>query len=306
MIGDPSNPDEAVNFTSKSLSFVERYIELLGLVGFSKEDYARDIALKLFQHGMIKTWFRHRPEGWEMRSGVWSPYYIDLRPLTSFKESWKILPEVGLALGKTIEAKAPYVNKGLGVAEAAIALSTAVTGYARLPTCYTRKMEEVRTVEDFDTILSKYGQHSLVEGEIADGDRFVIIDDTVTMFDTKLVTKRQLDYELKRRERMTGRKIEGVECDNVLVLIDREQGAEKVARENGMRLFSVIKFASEALSWMKGSMDPLEYEVMKDYCKDWRPYQDKEKRQELFNEAMKESPFLQALREKGDSGRVQY
>ncbi len=293
-------------FTSKSLSFVERYIELLGLVGFSREDYAKDITLKLFQHGMVKTWFRHRPEGWEMRSGVWSPYYIDLRPLTSFQESWKILPEVGLALGKTIESQIPRVNKGLGVAEAAIVLSTAVTGYSRLPTCYTRKMEEVRTVEDFDSILSKYGQHSLVEGEINDGDKFAIIDDTVTMFDTKLVTKRQLYYELKRRERLTGKKIEGIECDDVLVLIDREQGAEDVALRNGMKLFSVIKFASEALGWLKEYMHPLEYEVMKDYCKDWRSYQDKEKQLGLLKSAMKDSPYVRALRNQGGSGRVTY
>jgi hypothetical protein len=165
-------------------------------------------------------------------------------------------------------------------------------------------MEEVRTVEDFDVILSKYGQHSLVEGEIEDGDRFVIIDDTVTMFDTKLVTKRQLGYELKRRERLTGRKIEGVECDDVLVLIDREQGARQVARQNGMRLFSVIKFASEALGWLKESMHPVEYEVMRDYCKDWRHYQDKEMKEELLKSAMKDSPFLQALREKGNVGRA--
>jgi orotate phosphoribosyltransferase len=304
LTGPPPRADDVGNFTSKSLDFIEKYIELLGLAGFSKEDYARDIALKLFQHGMVKTWFRHRPGGWEMRSGIWSPYYIDLRPLTSFEESWKILPEVGLALGKTIEGQLPEVNKGLGVAEAAIVLSTAVTGYARLPTCYTRKMEEVRTVEDFNAVLPKYGQHSLVEGEILDGDRFVIIDDTVTMFDTKLVTKRQLDSELKRRERLTGKRIEGVKCDDVLVLIDREQGGESVARQNGMRLFSVIKFASEALDWLKGAMHPVEYEVMKDYCRDWRRYQDGKIQKELLESAMKESPFVQALRGSANPGGV--
>jgi orotate phosphoribosyltransferase len=296
MSGIPESTDEVNGFASQSLSFIEKYIELLGLAGFSRGEYARDIALKFFQHGMIKTWYRHRPGGWEMRSGMWSPYYIDLRPLTSFRESWKMLPEVGIALGKTIDSQVPLANKGLGVAEAAIVLSAAVTGYSKLPTCYTRKMEEVRTVEDFDRILAKYGQHSLVEGEIRDSDTFVIIDDTVTRFDTKLVTKRQLDYELERRQRLTGKKIEGVRCDDVMVLIDREQGAEEVAREHGMRLFSVIKFASEALGWLKGMMEPIEYEVLKDYCNDWRPYQDEGRRKELQEMAMRESPFMRTLR----------
>ncbi|MGA1974052.1 MAG: hypothetical protein ABSG92_00220 [Conexivisphaerales archaeon] len=294
--GQNPRADDSKGFSSRSLSFIERYVELLNLAGFSREDYAKDITLKLFQHSMIRTWFRQRPEGWIMRSGIWSPYYVDLRPLTSFAESWKILPEVGVVLGKTIEEQIPHVNKGLGVAEAAIVLSTAVTGYSMIPTCYTRKMEEVKTLEDFDRVLSGYGQHSLVEGEIVDGDSFVIIDDTVSRFDTKLVTKRQLEYELKRREKMTGQRISGVRCEDVLVLIDREQGAEEVARDHGMRLFSVIKFASQALDWLKSEMHPVELEILRDYCRDWRSYQDEKRRKELYRIAMDESPQLERLR----------
>jgi hypothetical protein len=42
--------------------------------------------------------------------------------------------------------------------------------------------------------------------------------------------------------------------------------------------------------------------VLRNYCRDWRSYQDEERRKELQEVAMRESPFLRTLRLKSASG----
>lgn len=48
-----------------------------------KDDYGAEISKILYQEGMIQTWINDRAEGWTLRNGLWSPYYIQCRPITS-------------------------------------------------------------------------------------------------------------------------------------------------------------------------------------------------------------------------------
>jgi len=110
-----------------------------------------------------------------------------------------------------------------------------------------------------------------------DGDIFVAVDDLVTRFDSKLVAIEQLTLEAQRRNL-------AVKCKEVVVIIDREQGAALRAAEKEMKLHSLIPFQSQGIEWLKDSFSPLEYTIIKDYLKDSTPYQNELLRQQRMAE----------------------
>jgi hypothetical protein len=69
-------------------------------------------------------------------------------------------------------------------------------------------------------------------------------------------------------------------------LIDREQGANKVAQTNGMSLRSLTKFKTEGVNWLKDRMAQKEYETVIDYLKDDQTYQNKALQDELKRVAL--------------------
>jgi len=236
-------------------------------------DIGKEIITDLYRHGLIKTWLRDKPEGWTLVSGLWSPFYIQLRTLPSYPNLLtKIGRHLGLLIGETCHA-----DRVLGVAMAGIPIATAVSLQHDLPLCYTRKVSGVQSLEALQKAASQYGEHALVEGTMEDGDIFVAVDDLVTRFDSKLVAIEQLTIEAQRRN-LT------VQCKDVAVIIDREQGAALRATEKEMTLHSLIPFQSKGIEWLKNSFSPLEYKVIKDYLKDSKPYQNELLRQQRITE----------------------
>jgi uridine monophosphate synthetase len=165
-----------------------------------------------------------------MISGLWSPFYLQLRVLSSFPQTLKI---IGQAMSVFLEDKAPDVNKLVGIAFAGVPIATAISLESGIPACHTRKIQGVRTMEDFQKALAEYGQHSLVEGIIKDGDNLCIVDDLVTGLETKLVARAQIMTEIEKRG------ITDVTCDDIAVIVDRQQGAEEKAKQAGLRLSRV-------------------------------------------------------------------
>jgi len=206
----------------------------------------KEIFIELYKKGLIKT-LKDKPEGWKLVSGIWSPFYIQLRLLPSHPD---LLNEIGNLLGKKIRGCG---NKLLGIAMAGIPIATAISLHYNMPMCYTRKISGVKSIQE----IEKYGEHSLVEGEIKEGDEFIAIDDIVTKFDSKLMAIKQLEMEAEKRECK-------IKCKHVAVVIDRQQGAEKIAKQHGIELHSLIKF-KDAMKWIKDFMSEKEYEIIVDY-----------------------------------------
>ena len=117
----------------------------------------------------------------------------------------------------------------------------------------------------------------MVEGVMKEGDTVGIIDDLVTKFDSKLIAIKQLELELRLR------KLKRVKCSDIVVLLDREQGAEKAAEDYGVKLHSLIPFMSKGLEWMKGEITNKEYEVIVDYLRDNKKYQDTNLQKNLYD-----------------------
>lgn len=242
------------------------------------DDIPKEITNLLYEAGVIKTWLKDRPQGWELHDKQWSPFYIQLRVINSLSNSKEILEKVGTAMGNMIKEVAPETTKIVGVALAGIPLAVAITMCSGIPSCYTRSFPETRESCDLDEsireINKKYGEPKLVEGKLQNKDNLVIVDDLVTSFNSKLIAKKLIDYETARRQ-IT------VTCDKVAVLFDREQGAAANAQHYGMDLFSLIPFHTKGMDWLKDKMSPKEYEVICDYLDKPEEYQDMSVRKEL-------------------------
>jgi orotate phosphoribosyltransferase len=168
-------------------------------------------------------------------------------------------------------------NKLVGVATAGIPISVITTYISGLPSCYTRKIENVKTLDDLKIKLKEYGDHDVIEGDLIDGDNIVIVDDLITDGGSKLIAKELIEYAKKEK------KI-SITCKNVAVVIDREQGGAEELKEAGLDVHSLIPFKTKGIYWLKDKLKKDEFELIKDYLKDDTKYQDEALREKLLKE----------------------
>ena len=227
-------------------------------------DLKTQIMSDIYENRMLLTATRDKPAGWKLISGLWSPFYIQLRLISSFPET---LRRVGQAMTLLLKENAPHVNKIIGIAFAGVPIATVVSLDSGIPACHTRKLTGVKTEEELYQALSSYGQHSLVEGLLEEGDRICLVDDLVTGMSSKLVARAQVFAEVKRRG------IEDITCDDIAVIVDRQQGAQALAAQEGMELHSLIEFADEGLPLIRHLMTEEEYNLIVEYLKDPKSHQ---------------------------------
>ena len=156
------------------------------------------VARELHKNGLIKF------GEFTLKSGVVSPFYIDLRQVQSYPSTLQI---VAKAYGEMLATSSPDVFLA-GVPEAGTPLATA-TGFAT-----NRKLLQPRKV------VKDHGTKSSVEGAFAVGDRVVVLDDLITKGDSKLEAIAQIEQA-------------GLALEKFIVLIDREQGGLDAIRSAG-------------------------------------------------------------------------
>lgn len=150
---------------------------------------------------------------YKLKSGIMSPVYVDFRGLVSHPDT---LGLVGINLGraaKDIEfdkiAGIPYTGIPLGVAMALLDCNQPRMIYPR---------KEVK----------EHGTAKKIEGEFEPGERVLVIDDVITDGASKIDAIEPL-------------KEAGLTVTDILVVLDREQGGDKIMARAGYKLHSVFK-----------------------------------------------------------------
>ncbi len=155
-----------------------------------------------------------------LASGRRSPVYIDLRILPSFPEQF------GVVIGEMAKlVKKLGVDVIAGAETAGIPLAAAIAIKAGIPMVYVRKRPK------------DYGTRSQIEGVLNNGNKAVLIDDLITDGNSKIGF-------------VEGIKRQGGIIEDILVILDREQGGKEMLEKNGLKLHSLIKLR-DLLSYMK-------------------------------------------------------
>ncbi len=171
-----------------------------------------------------------------LASGIKSPIYVNLRVVPSYPESFAMVTE---ELSKVVKKIKPDVVAGAETA--GIPLSAAISLKTKIPMVYVRKRPK------------GYGMNQLIEGELKQSQKVVLVDDMATNAFSKLAF-------------IDGIRQAGGIVNDVVIVLDREQGGvEALAKEN-VKLHSLITL-KELLQYMKNNnlIDDDKYDRILDY-----------------------------------------
>jgi uridine monophosphate synthetase len=169
---------------------------------------------KLYDLGALKF------GSFTLKSGTISPFYLDLRLSVSF-------PELLIAIADAIENAVRERSFDLicGVPYTALPFATALSIRHQRPMVLTRKEKK------------EHGTGKMCEGVFSQGQKCLIIEDVITSGQSILNTIAVLEAE-------------GLNVQDIAVVVDREQGGRELLEKKGYRLHSLytIRQIAEYLS----------------------------------------------------------
>jgi len=168
-----------------------------------------------------------------------SPYYIDLRILPSFPDTFNLVTGVYELI---VKDKVGITNfqRIAGLPTAGIPYGAVLAFRTKKPFLYVRK--GVKT----------HGRERRIEGLLSPGERVLIVDDLITTGKSTLEA------------------IEAVRCESgvvndAVVLIDREEGGVDALKANGVTLHSFLKITEIAEALFE--MDSIDRKQLEDIMK---------------------------------------
>ncbi len=163
-----------------------------------------DFLLKAYQLGIIKF------GNFTLKSGIQSPFYIDLRPLASSPELLKELSAHLLNLLKNSEYELIC-----GVPYAALPMATAMSLDSAIPLIVKRKESK------------GYGTKKMLEGIFSEGQTCVLVEDVITSGKSLVETIEEVEKE-------------GLKVKDIVVVLDRKQGGVELLKDKGYTVHTLF------------------------------------------------------------------
>lgn len=145
-----------------------------------------------------------------LKDGSHSPIYIDLRVLAGYPAVLRLVSEAMLE-----KAKGLRFDCIAGIPYAGLPLAVAMCLAGDIPLVYPRKE------------IKEYGTRKRVEGVFAQGARALVVDDVITTGGAKI-------------EALAPLRDAGLEVEDILVVVDRQQAGAEVLADSGLRLHSLV------------------------------------------------------------------
>jgi len=176
-----------------------------------------------------------------LKSGMESPFYIDLRVVISFTD---VLETIGALMAA--EVARCGADRIAGILYAGPPLAVATSLCARVPLIYPRREEK------------EYGTRRRIEGLFEPGERVVLIDDIVTDGASKFEAIQPLEDA-------------GLVVGDLVILIDREQGGRELLAARGYTLHAILTISQCFDQWERaGLVDPAALRRSRDFLRTTR------------------------------------
>ncbi|UOE41731.1 orotate phosphoribosyltransferase [Chryseobacterium suipulveris] len=164
----------------------------------------KEFFLECYKLGIIKF------GRFTLKSGIESPFYVDLRPLASD-------PKILKSLANYLLEMLPLDNFDLicGVPYAALPMATAMSLESYIPLIIKRKEAK------------DYGTKRLIEGIFTKGQNCLLVEDVITSGKSLLETIDEVENE-------------GIDVSDIVVVLDRQQGGKQLLESRGYNVHTLF------------------------------------------------------------------
>jgi uridine monophosphate synthetase len=199
-----------------------------------------------------------------LKSGLKSPVYVDGRGFVSHPLVLRSIGDEMLSYSRKLKfdriAGIPMAGHPLAIATS---LANAYSRGEETPSIWIRE------------VAKQYGTSNRIEGLYENGDTILLIDNVVTDGKSKFETVDLLGEE-------------GLRVTDVLVLVDREQGAKEVMAGRGITLHSLFTMTEMLYHAVNRQIiTPERFELVRAYLHDPLEYADNREIQTRIDEAKK-------------------